>query len=122
VTHVSDYPFAEGAARKGGARALGSGPAICRGGSTSPGIAERLIALAEEHGLPYTIEAEGMITFTDADGVVEGFRGVPCGLVSVPLRYMHSPSETVQLSDVDDTAELIARFCRSLRPEEDWSR
>ena len=33
---------------------------------------------------------------------------------------MHSPSETIQLSDVSDTAELIARFCRSLRPDQEW--
>jgi endoglucanase len=122
VTHVSDYPFAEKAARKGGVRRLGSGPAILRGASTSPLIAERLIALAEEHGVAYTLEAEGTATLTDADGVIEGFRGVACGLLCIPLRYMHSPSETVQLSDVSATAELIARFCRSLRPDEDWSR
>ena len=40
--------------------------------------------------------------------------------MAVPLRYMHSPSETIQLSDISDTAELIARFCRSLRPDQEW--
>jgi putative aminopeptidase FrvX len=40
--------------------------------------------------------------------------GVPTGLVQIPLRYMHSPVEMVQLDDVDNTARLIAAFAQSL--------
>ena len=48
--------------------------------------------------------------------------GVPCGLVGIPLRYMHSPSETCDLRDVELAIELVARFCRSLEPGEDWNQ
>jgi endoglucanase len=120
VTHVSDIPDAGASARRGNDRALGSGPSISRGASTSPLLTERMIETAEEAGIAHTLEAEGSKTHTDTDAVHLAGTGVPCALVSVPLRYMHSPSETVQLSDISATAELIARFCRSLRPDQEW--
>ncbi len=53
--------------RKGNDRALGSGPSISRGASTSPVlVSERMIATADEAGIAYTLEAEGSKTFTDA--------------------------------------------------------
>ena len=48
--------------------------------------------------------------------------GVPCGLVSLPLRYMHSPVETVALADVHAAARLIAAFCLALEPDATFSR
>jgi endoglucanase len=85
-------------------------------------VAEALLELAAEAGIPHTIEAEGIETLTDADAAQLARAGTPCGVVGIPLRYMHSPSETVQLSDIEHTAELVARFCRSLRPERKWTR
>jgi endoglucanase len=123
VTHAGDYPDPDGdVERRTGRRALGSGPVVTRGASTSRPVSEALLDLATEAGIPYTIEAEGNETLTDADAAQVVRAGIPCGVVSVPVRYMHSPSETVQLSDIDHTAELVARFCRSLRPERKWTR
>jgi endoglucanase len=123
VTHAGDYPDPDGSVgRRTGRRALGSGPCVTRGASASPVVAEALLALAAEAGIPHTIEAEGNETLTDADAAQIARSGTPCGVVSVPVRYMHSPSETVQLSDIEHTAELVARFCRSLRPERKWTR
>jgi endoglucanase len=120
VTHVSDIPDAGELARRGHDRGLGSGPSISRGASTSALLTEHMIDVAAESGLPHTLEAEGSKTYTDSDAFALAGAGIPCTLVAVPLRYMHSPSETVQLSDISDTAELIARFCRSLRPDQEW--
>jgi endoglucanase len=123
VTHAGDYPDPDGdVARRTGRRALGSGPVVTRGASASPVVAEALLELAAEAGIPHTIEAEGIETLTDADAAQLARAGTPCGVVGIPLRYMHSPSETVQLSDIEHTAELVARFCRSLRPERKWTR
>jgi len=123
VTHTSDYPDIEAdLVRRVGTRALGSGGAIGRGAAIHGGVSEQLIELAEQGRIPYTISADGSRTFTDTEAVALSRAGVPTGLVSIPLRYMHSSSETVQLSDVVATAELVASFCRWLRPNQDWTR
>jgi putative aminopeptidase FrvX len=123
VTHTTDYPDIEvDLARRVGDYALGGGPVISRGATVHRLVAERLIELAEGDGRPHAVAADGSQTWTDTDAVSFTRAGVATGLVSIPLRYMHSPSETVQLSDVVETAELVARFCRSLRPDEDWTR
>jgi putative aminopeptidase FrvX len=120
VTHVNDMPDSAEMARRGHDRGLGAGPSISRGSSTSPLVTEHLIGVAEEAGIAYTLEAEGSSTFTDTDALHLAGAGIPCALVSVPLRYMHSPSETIQVSDINATADLIAHFCRSLRPDQEW--
>jgi endoglucanase len=122
VTHVSDVPDSLATARRGNDRGLGAGPVISRGSATSTLLTEHLLDIAEEAGIAHEIEAEGTKTMTDTEAVSLSGTGVPCVLVSVPLRYMHSPSETIQLSDISATAELIARFCRSLRPDQEWNR
>jgi endoglucanase len=45
-----------------------------------------------------------------------GRGGVATGLVSVPLRYMHTPSEVVDLEDVERCVRLFVEFARSLKP------
>ena len=62
------------------------------------------------------------MSHTDSEAVQEVGAGVPCGLVGIPLRYMHSPSETCDLRDVELAIELVARFCRSLESGEDWTQ
>ena len=121
VTHTDDYPNAD-QARVTGSRALGSGPSISRGAAQHEGVAQRLIAIARDAGIPHTLEADGSASWTDSEAVQEVRGGVPCGLVGIPLRYMHSPSETCDLRDIDLAVELVARFCRSLEPGEDWTQ
>ena len=53
------------------------------------------------------------------DAIVYPAHGVATGLVSVPLRYMHSPGEVVSLDDVDATARLLAAFARRVGPGDD---
>ena len=78
--------------------------------------------MATGAGIPHTLEADGSVSWTDSEAVQDVRAGVPCGLVGIPLRYMHSPSETCDLRDVDLAIELVARFCRSLAPGEDWTQ
>jgi putative aminopeptidase FrvX len=121
VTHTDDYPNTN-QARVTGSRALGSGPSISRGAAQHEGVAQRLISVAREAGIPHTLEADGSVSWTDSEAVQEVGAGVPCGLVGIPLRYMHSPSETCDLRDVEQAIELVARFCRSLESGEDWNQ
>ncbi|WP_080797051.1 M42 family metallopeptidase [Arabiibacter massiliensis] len=112
VTHATDYPGIDKA--KHGKIVCGEGPVIARGPNINPEVFERLVAAAEAEGLPYQIEAEPGVTGTDARAIQMARGGVPTGLVSVPLRYMHTPTEVVCLDDLEGAVALIVRFARDL--------
>jgi endoglucanase len=95
---------------------------IGRGSTLSPKLFELLVEAAEGAGIEYTVAASGRGTSTDADAIQISRSGVPTGLVSIPLRYMHSPVEVVDLDDVEATVELIAAFAGSLSAGVDLSR
>ena len=97
------------------------GPAIFRGPAISPKVLELLVAAAEAEGIAHTVET-GMKTYTDADDTFTSRAGVPTGLVSIPLRYMHSSAEIVQLSDLEDCVRLLVAFARRLEPGTDFRR
>lgn len=120
VTHATDVPEVEKA--QVGEHSLGSGPVLARGSATHPGVFERLAQAADAAGIPYTIQAAPLRTSTDADAIHLAREGVPTGLVSVPNRYMHSPSEMVSLSDLRHCARLLAEFVRRLEETADFSR
>ena len=71
------------------------------------------------NGMP---SASARYTGTDADAVHVSRGGVPTAVVSIPLRYMHSPVEMVQLDDVENSARLIAAFARRLTAGVDFRR
>jgi endoglucanase len=120
VTHATDAPGVN--EKELGSHPLGSGPAIGRGSTLSPKVFELLVETAEEAGIGYTISASGRGTSTDADSIQISRSGIPTGLVSVPLRYMHSPVELCDLGDLEATVELIAAFAARLRDGIDLSR
>jgi len=106
VTHATDAPGID--VKEAGKHELGSGPVITRGSTLHPALFELLHDTAEAEKIPFTVEASARNTGTDADAVHLSRGGVPTGLVSIPLRYMHSPVELVQLDDVHAAARLIA--------------
>ena len=93
---------------------LDSGPVIARGTTLHPVVTELLYETAEAEGIPFTVESLGRGTGTDADAIHYSREGVPTGLVSVPIRYMHSPVELVSLADIAAAAKLIAAFAQRL--------
>jgi putative aminopeptidase FrvX len=117
VTHATDAPGID--VKGAGKHELGSGPVISRGSTLNHGVFELLHGAAEAEDIPFTIEASGRSTGTDADAVHLSRGGVPTGLVSIPIRYMHSPVELVDLKDVHACARLIA--AAALRLERDTS-
>jgi putative aminopeptidase FrvX len=112
VTHATDAPGIE--VKEAGKHPLGSGPVLGRGSTLHPRLFELLHDTAEREGIPFTVEAIGRATGTDADAVHLSRGGVPTALVSVPIRYMHSPVELVALADVHAAARLIAAAARTL--------
>lgn len=119
VCHTADYPDSD--RRKVGDLALGRGPVLCRGPNINPRVFERLVEVARDQGLPYQVEAAGGGTGTDANAIQLTRSGVATGLVSIPLRYMHSPCEVLALEDVENTSKLLAAFAESLTPEDRWA-
>jgi endoglucanase len=79
-----------------------------------------LVGLAEREGIPYAVEASPRSTGTDADAIHLSRGGVATGIISIPIRYMHSPNEMIALSDVENAAKLIAAFVRELTAETDF--
>jgi endoglucanase len=120
VTHATDHPDAD--VRGNGRCKLGGGPALARGSAVHPGIHQMLVAAADADGIPYVIEATPRSTGTDADAIAYARAGIPSGLVSIPNRYMHSPSEIVSLSDIERCARVIATFTRRLEAGVDLAR
>jgi putative aminopeptidase FrvX len=120
VTHATDAPGVD--EKEVGIHPLGSGPAIGRGSTLSPKLFELLVETAEAEGIEHSISASGRGTSTDADVLQISRSGIPTGLISIPLRYMHSPVEMVDLRDVEATIELLAAFAARLDANLDLSR
>jgi putative aminopeptidase FrvX len=120
VTHATDAPGID--VKESGKHELGSGPVLSRGSTLNPRLSELLYETAEKEKISFTVEAIGRNTGTDADAVHLSRGGVPTALVSIPLRYMHSPVELVQLDDVHATAALIAATALRLDAETSFAR
>ncbi len=113
VGHATDHPDCD--PRKHGGTTLGGGPMICRGANINPKIFDALVAAAKRAKIPYQIEADPRPTGTDARAIQVGRAGVATGLVSIPLRYMHTPSELVDLEDVERCVLLLTEFALGLK-------
>jgi endoglucanase len=120
VTFATDQPGVELGERT--KHTLGSGPVIARGTSLHPHVFELLHDAAEQEQIPFTVESLGRATGTDADAIHLSRAGVPTGLVSVPLRYLHSPVELARVADIDAAARLIAAFAQRLEPGMSFER
>ena len=120
VTPATDIPG--GDAKLEGAHDLGAGPVIQRGSTINPRVFELLCEAAEAEGIAHAIGVSAGTTHTDMDAVHLSRTGVAAGLVSIPTRYLHTPTELVALDDVDATVRLIAAFARRLEPGTTFAR
>ncbi len=118
VTFATDSPGME--KKELGEHKLGGGPVLTRGSAANPLVFERLVAVAEREGIPYSITASPRFTATDADAIYLSRSGVATGIISVPNRYMHSPNEMVSLRDLEQAARLVAGFVRDLETADDF--
>lgn len=89
---------------------LGKGPSIAIGPNFHPKLVERLKKVAEDREIPHHIDPIPGRSGTDAWAIQVTREGVPTALISVPLRYMHQPVETLAVEDVERAGRLLAAF------------
>ncbi|MDD5070631.1 MAG: M42 family metallopeptidase [Candidatus Omnitrophica bacterium] len=111
VTFATDFPGMD--KKSVGEISLGEGPVIARGPNIHPKLFQRLVAVAKSKKIPYQIEAIARATGTDANVIQLTKSGVATALISIPLRYMHTPVEVISLKDLENTAKLLSAFIES---------
>jgi len=108
VGHATDMPGMSKEKKIAGDIKMGAGPIVTRGPNVNTPLFERIVETAKSKSIPIQLHAWPRPTGTDARAMQVTRGGVATGLISVPNRYMHSPSEVVHLDDVENCAKLIA--------------
>ncbi len=115
VTYTSDHP---GTSKSEiGDVKLSGGPVITIGGHVNPRVYQLLIKTANDAGIVWQLDAQAASTYTDTDMLQVARGGVATGLVSIPCRYLHTGSEIVSLRDIDQIADMLARFVLALNKD-----
>ena len=112
VTVATDYPGVP--KNQIGDVRLGKGPVLAVGPNLNPVVVETLKEVARDEGIDVQVEAISRGTPTDANVIQLSREGIPTALISIPCRYLHSPSEMVDMRDVEAAVKLIAAFARRI--------
>ncbi len=115
VTHATDTPGINN--KEHGRVKLGEGPTVTHGSANHPKVVEWIEKIAEKREIPLQHEASSVRTGTDTDSIFYQRTGIPSGLISLPLRYMHSPVETATLQDMEYLIELMVETVLALEPD-----
>ncbi len=97
----------------------GSGPAVCVGPNIHSGLVKKFKKVLCENEIAFEIEVEGGNTGTDAWSIQTSREGIPTLLASIPLKYMHTPVETLCLSDCESLSNALSAFLKSFENTED---
>ena len=115
IAIVVDVTYGKGAGSSGWEYfPLGGGPTLGIGPHIHPFLLKHLRALADELEIPYAIEPMPESSLTETDAIQLSRAGVPTAVVSIPVRYMHSPVEVAALVDIQRAARLLAEFAARL--------
>jgi endoglucanase len=109
VGFASDYPGADH--KDLGEVSLGKGPVIARGPNINPVLFDLLKKTAEEENIPCQIMGIPRATGTDANVMQLVHGGVATALISIPLRYMHTPVEVLDWVDLEGAVKLLSALC-----------
>ena len=93
---------------------LGKGPTISLGPNFHPKLQEALVETAKSLEMSAALEPAARVSGTDAVAIQVAREGIPVALISIPLRSMHTPVETVSVKDVERTGRLLAAFIGQL--------
>jgi endoglucanase len=118
VDFATDQPDVE--KKHNGEVALGKGPILARGANINPHLFELLSVAAEKEKIALQHTASPRATGTDANVMQISRGGVATALVKIPLRYMHTPVETVSLADLEDAARLIVAALGRIKSKEEF--
>lgn len=91
----------------GGGAMIGISPILNRK------ISNKLSDIAKEKEIPHQFEVMGGTTSTDADVISVSKEGIPCGLLSIPLRNMHTPAEVADMADLDSVCDILEAYLLS---------
>ena len=99
---------------------VGSGTAMSKGPNIHPKLVERIEAVAKANKIKYNIEIDGGATGTDAWEIQVSGGGIPTALMSIPLKYMHTSVETLDIRDIKATCDVITEFIKGLESDTSW--
>ncbi len=116
VTHATDTPGID--QKEHGTVEMGKGPAIQHGGANHPKVVAFLEEVCENAKIEIQHEATSVRTGTDTDSIFYQQTGIPSALISLPLRYMHSPVETCNMNDVEHLIDLMVEAVLAMRPDQ----
>ena len=111
---VSDVTFDRGTDGSRVTTKLGKGAAIGIGPNMNHAMTQQILRLAEERDIPHQIEVCPGRSGTNAEEIQVTRLGVATALISLPLRYMHTPREVVSCEDMQSVLRLITEFVRSM--------
>lgn len=118
VTHATDTPGIDQAQH--GEVKLGGGPSLTHGTCNHPAVVRRLMEVAGGRDIPIQHESSSRYSGTDTDVIFHTREGISSGLVSLPLRYMHSIVEMADLRDVDKAIDLLVGFVESVSDTDEF--
>jgi len=118
VDFSTDQPDVE--KKHNGEVGLGKGPILTRGANINPRLLELLATTAEKEKIAVQHTANPRATGTDANVMQISRGGVATALVKIPLRYMHTPIETVSLSDLENAAKLIVAALEQINSKDEF--
>src|SRR5258708_20719323 len=113
VTHATDSPGID--RNKHGGVKLGGGPSVTHGSANHPRLVAELIETSRRVDIQLQHEASSRTTGTDTDSIFQSKQGIPSALISIPLRYMHSPVVRVDLRAVGHCIRLLKEFMVGLK-------
>ena len=93
---------------------MGKGVGLCIGPNMHPFLHKKLRELADQLEIPWFLDVTPVHSGTDAYPMQVSMEGIPTALVEFPMRYMHTPVESVSIKDIQRTGRLLAEFIVSL--------
>lgn len=117
---VTDTPGTDKA--RFGEMKLGAGPVLIRGANVNTVLLRTLEEVAQAGEIPVQCCGWPGLTPTDAQSIYRARSGVPTALIGLPQHYLHTPSEVIDLGDLENTIRLLVSLCRRLTSEVDYTR
>jgi endoglucanase len=119
VTHATDTPGINSAEH--GLVKMGKGPVLQHGGANHPAVVSFIEEVCDQKEIAIQHDAVSVRTGTDTDSIFYQKTGIPSGLISLPLRYMHSPVETASVKDINTLIDLMTETILALEPDQTFS-
>jgi putative aminopeptidase FrvX len=118
VTHDTQSPMYN--KKDSGNLKCGTGPVLCYGPAVQNNVLKMIIDTAQKRKIPFQRQAVSRSTGTDTDSFAYSAEGVASGLISLPLKYMHTTVEMVHKDDVENVIRLIYEFLLQLKAGQDF--